>query len=103
MSERKFEITDAKSGAAFGVRVTTRATESEIVGIDDEKILRVRLMASPAGDPAANTELISLLANFLEVTTDQIEIVAGEEGREKLVSIEGISVEDLESKLDNKS
>lgn len=100
MSERKFEITDAKSGAAFGVRVTTRATESEVVGIDDENILRVRLVASPAGDPAANKELISLLAGFLGVDEKNIEVVAGEDGREKLVSIEGVSVADIEKKLE---
>ena len=99
MSDRKFEITDAKSGAAFPVRVTTRATEAEIVGIDDEKILRVRLVASPAGEQAANDELIDLLADFLEVDAQKIEIVAGEQGREKLISIDGVSVEDIDEKL----
>ena len=99
MSDRKFEITDAKSGAACPVRVTTRATEAEIVGVDDEKILRVRLVASPAGDPSANEELISLLSEFLEVEAGNIEIVAGEEGREKLISIDGVSVEDIDEKL----
>ncbi|MEO0564893.1 MAG: DUF167 domain-containing protein [Chloroflexota bacterium] len=99
MADRKFEITDAKSGAAFPVRVTTRATESEIVGVDDENILRVRLVASPAGDPAANKELIDLLSSFLEVEEGNIEIVAGEEGREKLISIDGVSVADIDEKL----
>jgi uncharacterized protein YggU (UPF0235/DUF167 family) len=99
MSDRKFEITDAKSGAAFPVRVTTRANEGEVVGVDDENILRVRLVASPAGDPAANEELIGLLASFLEVDPGNIEIVAGEEGREKLVSIDGVTVADIDAKL----
>ena len=98
MSERKFEITDAKSGAAFPVRVTTRAVETEIVGVDDA-ILRVRLKAAPAGDPAANEELITLLAGFLGVEANKIEIVAGAEGREKLISIEGVTVSDIEAKL----
>jgi hypothetical protein len=100
MSDREFRITDARSGAAFPVRVTTRATEPEIVGVDDENILRVRLVSSPAGDPAANQELIELLASFLEVSPKNIEIVAGETGREKLVSIEGVSVADIEAKLE---
>ncbi len=98
MSERKFEITDAKSGAAFPVRVTTRAVETEIVGVD-EAILRVRLKASPAGDPAANKELVDLLATFLDVEEGKIEIVAGHDGREKLISIEGVTVADIEAKL----
>lgn len=98
MSDRKWEITDAKSGAAFPVRVTTRAVETEIVGVDSD-ILRVRLQASPAGDPKANEELITLLAGFLEVDASKIEIVAGREGREKLISIEGVTVADIEAKL----
>ena len=99
MSDRKFEITDAKSGAAFPVRVTTRAAQGEIVGVDDENILRVRLVASPAGDPSANTELIGLLAAFLEVEEGNIEIVAGESKNEKLISIDGVTVEDIDTKL----
>lgn len=99
MSDRKFEITDAKSGAAFPVKVTTRAAQGEIVGVDDDKILRVRLVAYPAGDPAANKELITLLAAFLGVDESKIEIVAGEEKNDKLISIDGVTVEDIDAKL----
>jgi uncharacterized protein YggU (UPF0235/DUF167 family) len=101
MSDRKFEITDAKSGAAFPVRVTTRAAQGEIVGVDDENILRVRVVAFPAGDPSANKELISLLASFLEVEEEKIEIVAGETKNEKLISIDGVTVEDIDAKLND--
>lgn len=97
--KKDLNITDAKSGAAFPVRVTTRANESEVVGIDEEKILRVRLMASPAGDPKANEELIKLLATYFEVEESRVEIVAGEDGREKLISIEGVNAQDIEAKL----
>ena len=93
------KITDAKSGAAFPVRVTTRAAETEIVGVDNEDILRVRLQASPAGDPAANKELVEFLASFLGVELEQVEIVAGHDERDKLVTIEGVTVADIESKL----
>ena len=97
--ERNFEITDAKGGAAFTVRVVTRATNTEVVGINDDGSLRIRLKASPAGDPAANQELVDFLADMLTVTPDQIEIVAGMNGREKVIAIEGITTADLESKL----
>ena len=97
--ERNFEITDAKGGAAFTVRVVTRATNTEVVGINDDGSLRIRLKASPAGDPAANQELVNFLAGILSVTQDQIEIVAGMNGREKVIAIEGITTADLESKL----
>ncbi len=97
--DRNFEITDAKGGAAFTVRVVTRAVNTEVVNINDDGSLRIRLKASPAGDPAANQELVEFLADKLNVTTSRIEIVAGMNGREKVIAIEGITTEDLESKL----
>jgi uncharacterized protein (TIGR00251 family) len=97
--QRNFEITDAKGGAAFTVRVVTRAVNTEVVGINEDGSLRIRLQASPAGDPAANRELVEFLAEKLEVDADKIEIVAGMNGREKVIAVEGISTAELESKL----
>lgn len=99
MANRKFEITDAKGGAAFTVRVVTRATSTEIVGKQEDGSIKIRLVASPAGDPSANEELINFLAKKLGVEKKKIEIVAGGEGRDKLVSVEGITTDDLEGKL----
>jgi uncharacterized protein YggU (UPF0235/DUF167 family) len=96
---RKFEITGAKGGAAFTVRVVTRATATEVAGVQEDGALKVRLKSSPAGDPAANKELITLLAKSLGVPEAKIEIVAGMNGRDKLVSVEGITTEDVEAKL----
>ncbi len=96
---RDFEITDAKGGAAFTVRVVTRAVQTEIVGTNEDGSLRIRLKASPAGDPAANKELVEFLASTLAVNAEQIEIVAGVNGREKVIAVEGITTDVLESKL----
>ncbi|NWF69845.1 MAG: DUF167 domain-containing protein [Chloroflexi bacterium] len=97
--KRKFEITDAKGGAAFTVRVVTRSTSTELAGIQEDGALKIRLVASPAGDPAANKELVAFLAKHLGVPEAKIEIVAGANGRDKLVSVEGIGTEDVEAKL----
>lgn len=98
-ADRKFEITDARGGAALNIRVVTQADRTELVGIQDDGVLKVRLMASPAGDPAANRELIEFLAARLGVSTDHFEIVAGANGREKIVSVEGVSSEQVEMLL----
>jgi uncharacterized protein YggU (UPF0235/DUF167 family) len=97
--KRKFEITDAKGGAAFTVRVVTRAVNTEIVGTQDDGVLKVRLVESPAGAPKANEELRTFLAEKLDVPLEKIEIVAGQDGRDKLVSVEGITTADVEAKL----
>jgi uncharacterized protein len=96
---RKFEITDARGGAAFAVRVVTRAEVSEIVGTQEDGSLKVRLMSQSAGDPSANIELISLLAQQLEVDKGRVEIVAGANGRDKVISVEGISTADVEARF----
>lgn len=93
---RKFEITDARGGAAFAVRVVTRAAASEIVGTQEDGSLKVRLISPSAGDPSANLELISLLAEQLDVAKERVEIVAGANGRDKMISVEGISTADVE-------
>lgn len=99
MSDRKFEFTDARGGSAIGVRVVTRATETEIAGRLDDGTLKIRLKASPAGDPSANEELIDFLAEQLGVPKTQIEIVAGQDTRDKIVSVEGMTAQAVESKL----
>jgi uncharacterized protein (TIGR00251 family) len=95
--KRKFEITDASGGAAFSVRVVTRAARTEVVGIQDDGVLKVRLTSAP--EDGANQELITLLAEVLEVDAGTLEIVAGEKGRDKLISVDGIAPEILEERL----
>lgn len=99
MNEREFKITDARGGAAVGIRVVTKAESTELVGRNDDGTLKVRLKASPAGDPAANAELINFIAGQLEVEKEKVEVVAGENSRDKILSIEGLSTQQVEAKL----
>ncbi len=96
---RRFEITDARGGAAITVRVVTQAEHTEIAGVQDDGVLKIRLTASPAGSPAANQELVNFLASQLGVPPENVAVVAGENGREKIVSIEGLSVYQVETIL----
>lgn len=98
-ANRKFEITDARGGSALNIRVVTQAEKTEIVGVQDDGVLKVRLMASPAGDPSANKELIEFLAAQLGISSDHLEIVAGASGREKIVSIEGVTIDQVEAMI----
>lgn len=96
---RKFEITDARGGAALTIRVVTQAQQTELAGIQEDGVLKVRLVNSPAGDPAANQELLEFLATQLGTTLDHLEIVAGSGGREKIVSVEGMTSAEVEERL----
>jgi uncharacterized protein YggU (UPF0235/DUF167 family) len=97
--DRKFEITDAKGGAAFTVRVVTRAENAEIVGMQEDGTVKVRLKADSASAPEANKELIEFLASQLGVEKERFEIVAGENKIEKLISVEGITTAEVEAKF----
>ncbi|MBN1565459.1 MAG: DUF167 domain-containing protein [Anaerolineae bacterium] len=87
---RKFEITDAQHGAAFTVRVVTKADKKEVVGVQDDGSLKIRLTESPAGG-AANTQLLEYLAEILEVDQTQIEIVAGSDKPNKIISVKDVT------------
>ncbi len=95
MTKRDFKITDAQRGAAITVKVVPKANRTEIVGIQEDGTLKIRLMAPPV-EGQANEELIRFLAEFLNVSPKDIEIVAGLENRKKLISILNIRAEDIE-------
>jgi uncharacterized protein YggU (UPF0235/DUF167 family) len=99
MSDRNYKFTDPRAGTALGVRVVTRSTATEIAGKTEEGTVKVRLVASPAGSTEANDELITFLAKQLGVEPNKIEIVAGLEKSDKILSIEGVSSSDVEAKL----
>jgi uncharacterized protein len=95
---REFRITDAQHGAAFTVRVVTRANDVEIVGVQDDGSLKIRLTESPA-EGRANAQLIDFLADVLEVDPSQIEIVAGEDKPNKIISVEDVTPAWIEARL----
>jgi hypothetical protein len=94
---RELKITDAKQGAAFTVRVVPRASKNEIAGRMGDTI-KVRLTAPPV-EGKANKALIAFLSEQLRVRKSQIEIVAGETSRNKLISVVGLSPLEVEERL----
>lgn len=95
---REFRITNAQHGAAFTVRVVTRSSGVELAGVQDDGSLKIRLTESPA-DGRANVQLIDFLAELLDVDVSQIEIVAGEDKPNKIISIEDVSPALIEERL----
>ena len=83
---RKFVLHDGKRGSALAVRVTPRASRNEIVGLLNDGTIKVHLAVDPA-DEKANAILVDFLAEVLGVPRSRVEIVAGETGRDKLISV----------------
>lgn len=86
MAERKYHLHDGKWGSALAIRVTPRASRNEIAAVLNDGTIRIRLTAPPV-EGKANKALIKFLAKILNISPSRIEIVAGETGRDKLVSI----------------
>lgn len=83
---RKYVLHDGKRGSALGVRVTPRASRNQIAGVLNDGTVKVHV-AADAADDTINAELVAFLAEVLGVPKSRVEIVAGETGRDKLVSI----------------
>lgn len=98
MADRKFKMHDGKRGSALAVRVTPRASRNEVVEILDDGTIKVRIAAPPADDEA-NTALIEFLSEILGVSKSKLDIVAGETGRDKLVSIVDMDVETAHQRI----
>jgi len=83
---RKFVLHDGKRGSALAVRITPRAEKNQILGMLNDGTIKVQLAGDP-GQDQSNVDLIIFLAEILGVPASKLEVVAGETGRDKLVSI----------------
>lgn len=82
---------------AFSVRVVPRASRNKIAGIRDG-IVRIQLTAPPV-EGAANEALVSFLSSVLRMPKRDVEIISGHTAREKVVSVSGLSPEEIEARL----
>lgn len=98
MSDRQYHLHDGKKGSALAIRVTPRASRNEIVEVQSNGTVRIRLTASPV-EGKANQALIDFLADILDVPRSRIEIVAGHGGRDKLVSILDLDADTVHQRI----
>lgn len=96
--QRNFRFHDSRTGAAITVRITPRASKNEINEILDDGTIKVRLKAGTP-DENINKELTKFLSGVLDVPASKIEIVAGDTGMDKLVTIVGMEARQVQSKI----
>ena len=87
-------ISEKDGSITFSVRVTPRASKSEIVGKHDGA-LKVRI-CSPPVDGAANAELIRLFAKHFGILKSDIDICGGETSKNKRIKIANLSLSRFE-------
>ncbi len=95
---RRFRFHDGRTGSAMAVHVTPRSRKNELTGISPDGTLRVRLTAPPV-EGSANKALLELLAHILGVRVSALEIIAGEKGKDKIISVVDLEAHTLEERV----
>jgi len=90
-------LISTNDGCVVVVKVTPRASKSEIAGADADW-LRLRLQAPPV-DGKANAALIVFFSAALGIPKRAVEILSGSNSRLKRVKLCGISAEAVTSHL----
>ena len=98
MEKREPRLHDSKGGAALAIRVTPRSSKNEIVEVQSDGTVRIRLTAPPV-EGKANEALVSFLAEILGVAKSRIQVVAGAGSRDKLVTIDDLDARSLHEKI----
>ena len=90
-------LKEEKNGVLLKIKVQPKASHNQIVGIMDNA-LKIRLTAPPI-DGKANLACLKFLAEALGVSRQQVELVSGQTGRQKLIRIAGLSPAQIQQAL----
>ena len=87
----------AQPRSVVKAKVQPRAGSNEILGFRGD-VLKVKVTAPPEGGKA-NEALVDLLASSLRIAKSRIRVLGGHTSRDKWISIDDLSVEDLRCQL----
>ena len=74
-----------------------RAARDEVVGWESG-VLRVRVTAPPV-EGQANRAVMAVIARALGIRPSAVSVVRGERGRDKMIRIEGMTVDEVARRL----
>jgi uncharacterized protein len=97
MPESGWQIREKPTGLEVPLHVQVRARRDEIAGLHNGA-LKLRISAPPVDD-AANRAIIAFFASLLAIPKSKLKIVAGQKSRDKVLRIEGITLDELRSCL----
>ena len=98
MATRNTSGHDNKPCAIIKVQVTPRASKNRIIKMMDDGTVKIHLTAPPV-DGKANIALKKFLAKILDIPFSRIDILVGESGRYKTISIMNMDAAILKNKI----
>ena len=90
-------IHESTSGTTFAVKVHPRAKKNAITG-EVGDALKLALTAPPV-DGKANDACIEFFAKLLKVPRSSVTIAAGQNSRNKVIRVAGLSAEEVRQRL----
>ena len=94
-------VSESKESCILKVRVQPKASRNQIDGYE-EGALRLRVTAPPT-EGKANTAVIALLAKALGVSKSRLEIVRGHGSRNKTVSVDTLTEQEVRRRIEASS
>ena len=82
----------------FPVKVQPKASRDQVVGYRDD-VLQLRVTAPP-DTGRANAAVLALLADALGVAKSRVRIVRGQSSRDKVLTVESLTPEDVRGILE---
>ena len=95
VAENVWMVRETNTGLEVPLHVQTRARRNEIAGLHGSA-LKLRITAPPVDD-AANRAILALFASLLAIHKSRLKLVSGQKSRDKVLGIEGASVDYLQS------
>lgn len=86
------------SSARLAVKVTPKASRTEVGDWTPEGLLRIKVQAPPE-DGLANAAVCELLAQALGLPKRSVTLVQGASSRQKQIQIEGLTLEQVRERL----
>jgi uncharacterized protein YggU (UPF0235/DUF167 family) len=96
VEDRNFHFHDGKKGAALAVQLVPRGKKIELVKVRKDGTILIHIPKEYAGD---NQVLIDFFARLLTVNEQKINIIAGKDRYEKLISILDHKPADIQRKI----
>lgn len=90
-------IRESAAGVSIAVRLQPKAKKNAVVG-EMEGALKLAVTAPPI-DGRANEACIRFIAELLNVARSSVTIAAGASSRNKVIRIEGLTAEQVRSRL----
>jgi uncharacterized protein (TIGR00251 family) len=99
LARMKAMLRASNEAVLISVRVRPRAARTRIVGVRGDRL--VLDVTAPPVEDRANTAVCKLIADVLHVAPSRVTIGGGGRGRDKLVRVEAIKLEDAARLLES--